>query len=60
MARNSAKMTRATTVANPKRSVLERCGSRWCAGYEVTVKVDPNQINILGRIAKARGTGERE
>jgi len=49
-----------TAMATSKRATLERCGSRWCAGYEVTVKIDPNQINILGRAGKARGTGERE
>jgi hypothetical protein len=59
MARHSAKTIRATTVTPTKRTVLERWGSRICAGYEVTVKVDPTQTS-LGRASRVRGTGERE
>jgi hypothetical protein len=60
MARHSAKTTRTTAVAAQKRPALERWGSRFCAGYEVTVKIDPTQTTSLGRVGRTRGTGERE
>jgi hypothetical protein len=60
MARHSAKTTRAATAAQGKRPGLERFGSRFCAGYEVTVKIDPTQQSTLARGSRARGTGERE
>jgi hypothetical protein len=64
MARHSAKSPRATTATPPKRAALERWGSRFCAGYEVTVKIDPmietNGTSNLGRTTRSRATGERE
>jgi hypothetical protein len=59
MARHSAKTTR-TTAVTQKRPTLERWGSRFCAGYEVTVKIDPTQTTSPGRVGRTRGTGERE
>jgi hypothetical protein len=60
MARHSAKTTRTTTAAPSRRNVLERWGSRVCAGYEVTVKIDPTQASSHGRASRHRATGERE
>jgi hypothetical protein len=59
MARHSAKTIRTPPVTS-KRTVLERWGSRVCAGYEVTVKIDATQTSSLGRASRVRGTGERE
>ena len=62
MARHSAKTIRTPPVTS-KRTVLERWGSWVCAGYEVTVKIDPNDphwTSTLGRVSRPRGTGERE
>jgi len=60
MARHSTKTTRTTRGPSPKRTTLEGLGSRWCAGYEVMIRIDPTQTNSLGRVNKARATGERE
>jgi hypothetical protein len=58
MAKPSTKTTRAATNAR-KRVVLEHCGSRFCAGYEVIVKFAPVETSSFGRTSKARGQGER-
>jgi hypothetical protein len=55
MARHNAKTNRPTVPATQKRIALEPGGSRLCAGYEVTIKIEPPQTSHPGRPAKAPG-----
>ena len=56
MAKHNAKTTRPTASATQRRNALEPGGSRLCAGYEVTVKIEAPQTNHPARSGKAPGS----
>jgi hypothetical protein len=55
MAKHTAKTTRPTASATHRRVTLEPGGSRLCAGYEVTVKIEPTPTSQPGRAGKTPG-----
>jgi hypothetical protein len=55
MAKHNPKTTRPTVSATQRRIALEPGGSRLCAGYEVTVKIEPPQTSHTGRSGKIPG-----